>query len=241
MFLRLIYLILVIAVAACVEGGGGIIQGSGNIVTQERKVAQFSKVVLTGVGTIVLTQEDRDILSVETDDNLTQYIKTDVDKGVLTIEVQKNASLSPSKEIIYHISVKNITGIDVSGAGTINSSNQLISKDFVITLSGAGNVNIDATVRKLTLHLAGSGDIILNGNADDQSIDISGSGTYKGYNFVTKFTEIVINGVGNAEINAKDSLEVDISGVGSVTYMGDPVIHQTITGVGAVRKAEAKK
>jgi hypothetical protein len=74
----------------------------------------------------------------------------------------------------------------------------------------------------------------MEGKADKQTVEISGTGTYLAENLKSTEVDIDVAGAGSAIVNAKENLDAEISGVGSVEYVGDPRIHQTISGAGQV-------
>ena len=77
---RSIWLTLIVLIAAslacAVPFDASTVKGSGNVVTKERDVSGFDKVVVSGLGRVIVTQGDEESLTVETDDNLMQYIET---------------------------------------------------------------------------------------------------------------------------------------------------------------------
>ena len=80
-------MVLMAASLACAVPFVGIrtIKGSGNVVTEERDVSGFDRVALSGFGEVIITQGDKESLTVETDDNLMRYIETKVRGGTLEL------------------------------------------------------------------------------------------------------------------------------------------------------------
>lgn len=69
---------VVLALSACnniVESSVESIRGSGNTVTVERDVADFSRIQIYLGADLDLTQGDSSSLSIEADDNIMQYIE----------------------------------------------------------------------------------------------------------------------------------------------------------------------
>ena len=54
------------------------VEGSGNVITVTRNVADFEAVSLSGFGELNITQGDAVSLNVRTDDNIMPYVKTEV-------------------------------------------------------------------------------------------------------------------------------------------------------------------
>ncbi len=76
----------------------------------------------------------------------------------------------------------------------------------------------------------------MDGKADEQEINILGSGTYQAKDLESKVVKINVAGAGSAIVNVSEELDAEISGVGSVEYIGDPTVKQDVNGAGQVGK-----
>lgn len=190
------------------------VQGSGTLKTETRSVSGFSRVTLSGVGTITIRQTGTESLTITTDDNILPLLTSTVSGGVLTLGVKPANNLNPTKGITWNVTVRDLTGITLSGAGTIDVQD-LTTSSLTTLVSGAGTVNI-------------------TGSAQSQNVTVSGTGSYKGRNFTTTDTVATISGAGNAIVAASGTLNATVSGTGSVTYYGSPVVTKTISGIGSV-------
>jgi hypothetical protein len=214
-----------------------VIGGSGNVFTEGRPVSHFNRVSLTGLGEVVITQGEEESLTVKADDNLMPYIKTEVENGTLILgftDEFKNKRIQPSKRIKFDLSVKDITGLDISGAGYVNVAS-LDTDRLEIVVGGVGDVNIRSlTVEELVVHLNGVGNVELAGQVAEQDVEINGFGAYQAAKLESQTTTVKVNGAGSATLWATDTLDVRIPGAGSVTYYGSPDITKKITGVGTI-------
>lgn len=194
----------------------GVTQGSGTLKTETRSVSGFTSVVLSGIGTLNIQQTGTEALSITTDDNLLPLLTSTVSGGVLTLGVKPVNNPRPTSGITWNLTVKNLTGITLSGAGTINVQN-LNTTSLTTLVSGAGTLNI-------------------SGAAPSQTVTVSGVGNYKGRDFATANTTVTISGAGSAIVAASATLNATVSGAGSVTYYGTPQVTKTITGVGSIKQ-----
>jgi putative autotransporter adhesin-like protein len=79
--------------------------------------------------------------------------------------------------------------------------------------------------------MSGSATITAAGTADDQDLNISGSGRYQAEQLRSKSVKINMSGSGTASVHASDMLDVHMSGSGTLTYTGDPKrVTQDISG-----------
>lgn len=231
---------MVLMACGTINLGFNMVRGSGNVVSEERAVSGFDKVSLQGSGDIFLEQGSEEGLTIEADDNLMQYITTEVRNGELVIAFKDNVSVQTSRDIRYYLKVKDLSNVSISGSGDIIAESFETSA-LRLSISGSGNVNIDdLDVTTLTIQSSGSGNFELNGTAGTADVTISGSGKYIAGDLETNDTSITIGGSGEARVWAKNNLKVQISGSGDVNYYGSPSVSQSISGSGDVNSLGAK-
>ena len=130
--------------------------------------------------------------------------------------VSGGTRIRPSREIVYRVSAKSLNGITLSGSGTVDAT----------------GINADS----LKMMLNGSGRISASGRADQQEIDLNGSGDFQGANLKGKTVSVSIAGSGDGVVAASETLDVTVMGSGSIEYIGDPKVTQTSLGSGSVKK-----
>jgi Putative auto-transporter adhesin, head GIN domain len=213
MRLRVAFALMIVAlvVTAC-----SVTKGSGKVVSQTREVSGFSKVELSGSGELTIEKTGTESLTISAEDNLLPELTSEVSDGTLTLGTKPNTTITPTKPIIYSLTVKDLSGIAVSGSGSARVSN--------------------LTTNSLTTEISGSGTITASGTVNDQDVAISGSGDYQGEQLTSKTAKVQISGSGAASVFATDLLDVKISGSGTLTYGGNPQITQEISGSGKLIK-----
>jgi len=199
--------------AGCGSAG---IRGSGNVVTEPRNVANFTQVILRGSGQLVLDQNGTESLTITADDNLLPYLTSDIDGNRLTLGTKDSTNVSPSKDIIYKVSAKNLNGLQVAGSGSADAKG--------------------IKTERLSILIAGSGSVSIAGSADEQDITLAGSGGYQGKDLRSKMATVNITGSGNVDLNASDKLNAIIVGSGDIRYTGEPTITKQVLGSGSIVK-----
>jgi hypothetical protein len=234
MFLTLV--ILAILSMACTIGGVSVdvnrTEGSGVITKEERSVGDFSEIVLSGIGNLHIVQGAENKVVVEAEENIISKITTTVKGDKLVIGVEKGFNIIPTKEINYYITVQDITGIQMLGAGNVKAD-KIVTDKLNINLTGFGSMDItDLTATSLDVMISGAGDITVSGVADDQKVNITGAGNYHGEDLQSQTTSVIVSGVGNSDLWVEQELSVVISGGGNINYYGSPETNRTITGLG---------
>jgi hypothetical protein len=224
--------IVMLLVSAC-----GMIPtlGSRNLISETRTVSGYQRVEVSGAGTLEIIQDGSESLSIETDDNMMQYVTSEVRGGTLHIGLDSTLrALLPSK-LSLTLHVKDLSGITTSGSWEVNSA-EIKAASLDIVLSGSGKMTVDSlSVGTLSADISGSGGLTLAGKADSQTIDISGSGKYQAGDLSTKATTVSISGSGNVTVWTSDNLTGHVSGSGDVSYYGNPQVSFDQSGSGKIQ------
>jgi hypothetical protein len=193
------------------------VNGSGRVINETRNVGgSFSNVSVEGSGRVVIEQDGAESVTVTGDDNLLNYLKTEVQGSTLVLGEKSGVRLSPSKDIVFKVKLRKLDTLEISGSAAAEAK----------ALQSA----------KMKIDISGSGEVSAEGAADDLDITISGAGRFRGDGLKSKRTRIDISGSGSAVVASSETLNATVSGSGSIEYVGDPQVHQDISGSGSVRK-----
>lgn len=215
------------------------INGNGVSSSQERSVGDFHSIKASGSMDVILTQGPVNVLKIEADENLLQYIETRNDGGTVEIYTRDGYDLDAKSGFKVFATSPDYQEVTVSGSGKITSNGKITSADELNTgVSGSGDILIEVDAPSIRTHISGSGSSTIKGTTKDFSANISGSGNVHCYDLMSENTEIDIAGAGDAEVYASKSLDVDIAGAGDVRYKGNPTIKQSIAGSGNIKKVD---
>lgn len=208
-----------LVIAVILLGACNVVRGSGDMVTESRSVSNFDSISLSGSGDVIISQNGDESLTIETDDNIMQYVTSEVRGGTLHLGFEELTSVSPTR-LVFTVGVDDLTGISISGSGNVK----------------ADGIQTDL----LDIGVSGSGDLELEGEATRQEVGISGSGKYRGGDLRSETAEVNVSGSGDVTIWATDSLDVSVSGSGSVDYYGSPAVNSSTSGSGSVNSLGEK-
>jgi hypothetical protein len=211
--LALLLLLLPILAAGCHHGMGSL-RGSGRRVMQKRDVPPFTSISTEGAFTIEVTCQKDVSLEVEGDDNIMDVVTAEVHNNVLRLRNTRN--YSTSEPVSFKISVPNLEGLSVSGAGHIEIKGMKNDK-FEIDSSGAPSISVAGTTKVV-------------------DIDTSGAAKIDTHNLHAARAVVDSRGVSKVDLDVTDQLDVKIAGPSSVTYQGDPVVNKSISGPGKVER-----
>ena len=215
----------------CIPDG---ITGDGDVVKEDRKVSGFTSLEVSGAFSVYLTQGNSEALTVEADENLMQYIKTEVHGDRLEIYVE-DKNIKKFSEMNIYLTFEELEMIDISGAVSLQSENSLKFNDLSLEGSGASELKLDMEVGMLDADFSGASEIDLTGKAKAARFDFSGASELDAYDFVIEACELDVSGAAEARIHVTGSLEVDASGAASVKYKGSPSVSTDVSGAGSVK------
>ncbi len=215
-------------------GSFSSVRGNGDVINQERAVSGIESVTLYGEGNVEITTGSTESLTIEAESNLMDYLTSDVVNGRLELKTRDFVSLRPTKNIVYHLMVKSVDGLEILGSGNIKLDKS-DTNTMHLTIAGSGDITIDnLTANTLDVTIPGSGSVNVSGKTTDQTINVAGSGKYFADSLSSQTANINIAGSGDVRIWVTDTLDIRILGSGNINYFGSPTIHQTILGSGKI-------
>ncbi|MDQ1638513.1 MAG: hypothetical protein QOF62_1852 [Pyrinomonadaceae bacterium] len=194
------------------------IKGSGVRLKQKREVASFNSISTDGSFDIDIVCQKSQSIEVEGDDNLLQFITTEVSNNVLHID--SNRSFSVNDPIKITISLPELQHISVDGAGKFDIAD-VKGEKFEIDTDGAANIKVSGETKLI-------------------DIDSNGTGKIDAHKLRATRGVVEAKGVARVDVNVAEQLDVTVSGPSHVTYRGDPVLNKTVHGPGSVEKKEAE-
>ena len=197
-------------------GGSTHVTGSGKVVNETRNVSGFDGLIIEGAGKINIDHAGTESLSITTDDNLLQYITTQVRGGKLVIEFKPKTLVDKFSDLSFNLTVKDLNSLQVTGAARIDAKN-LQGDQMAVSIDGAGAIS-------------------LAGKVDQLTVSLKGVGAFNSENLQAKRATVTNDGTGAVVVRVSDSLNATLSGVGSIEYIGNPQVTKNISGLGTVRQ-----
>lgn len=197
------------------------IRGSGDIKTESRNITGFTGVKTSTAIDIYLTQGNGFNVEVEADDNLLEYIVTEVKNGVLVVYLDR-VNLTYHKKMAVHVTLEEVDYLSASSAGDIIGVTPLRADELKVRTSSAGDVKIEVTANMLDLSTSSSGDITITGKADYLEARTSSAGDIKGVDLVVREADLSSSSAGDIKITVTERLKARASSAGDIHYYGNP-------------------
>ncbi len=211
-------------------------KGNGDVITKDFDITDFDELDIAGFYEVFLTHGETEKITIETDENLFEFIDVSGDGNTVVLDTEDGIKLQSKHGIKVYITYRNLSDISMSGAGVIKTENTLTTDDLKIKMSGAGVIELELKARALEIRLSGAGSIKLSGNVEDQALKLSGAGSVDAYKLRSKNCVVSLAGVGSANVFVTKSLDASVSGIGSIKYKGSPNhLVKNVSGIGKIK------
>ncbi len=191
------------------------IDGSGDLVTETRDLKDFSRIKLSGSMDLYVSVGKDPGVKLTFDDNLIDFIETEV-RGK-TLKIWSEESYSSSRGCRIDISVPTLETVRLSGSGDIEIYD-LNGDVFEYAVSGSGDLQVSGKVDEVEIKVTGSGDV--------DARDLEAAEVY-----------VRVSGSGDVRVFASESFDGRVSGSGDILFYGDPEhVSRHVSGSGDIRR-----
>ena len=238
-------------------GCGIVITGSGNLVTEEKSFADFTKVNAGSAFDVSITRDDEYSITITADDNLMEYVQVSMTGSTLTIDTDVmtlNRVTLRAEITMPDIDTLTLSGAcrgtltgfdtteafscDISGASDL-SFEDITFGDITAGASGASSIDGALTCGDMVLGLSGASDADIDGQAADVTLTAEGASSAKLGGFTVANASVNISGASRATIKTDGDLNVNLSGASSLRYIGSPAVDvEGITGASSMQKVD---
>ncbi len=222
--------------------GVGSERGSGNVVTESRPVQDFTAIHVNYPANVTIHQGTAESFTIEAEDNVVAELRTQVTNHVLEIDNlhDHRVFVTPTRPVNISITVKDLNSLDFESAGQVTVQG-LKTDSFGTHLDGAGTLVFEnLSAKSFEANLSGVGSVRANGTAETMDLRLDGLGSFEGAGLHSQQANVILNGMGSANIWVDKDLTANINGLGSVNYYGSPQVSKTVNGVGSIRYMGAK-
>lgn len=215
------------------------VKGNGKITKITRTTADYNAIKCAGFMDFELVKGTEGTIIIEGEENLLEYIVTEVQGQSLVVKVENGVNLKTgwNKEIKITIPFEDIEKVSLAGSGDVWNKDVIDMDELNVELSGSGDINLKVKTNSLSSALTGSGDINITGDTNNLVTKVTGSGDFHGYELNSNNTEAYITGSGDIKVVSNDMLKARVTGSGDIKYKGNPDKEDTkVAGSGSISK-----
>jgi len=196
------------------------VTGNKHVVSKERRLDSFSGVKVSSGIDVYLKQGNNESVRVEADENLHEYILTEVRNGVLNVYSEYNIRSAERKRV--YVTMKDINSVRTTSAGDVIGESPIKSDKLELSASSAGDIKLEVNSKEIEIDISSSGDITLTGETDQLKADLSSAGDLNAYDLKSREAEISVSSAGDADIYVTERIRARASSAGDINYKGDP-------------------
>ena len=198
-----------------------------------RSVSAFTGIEASGVFDITVTKGSTESLTIEANNDVMQYVRSEVRNGVLHLYLDKGNNMMNIKNLKAFIVMKNLDKVTLSGACKFTSDDPFTSDTFRCDCSGASKLMANVNTNLLNIEASGACNIKIKANViGDTNLDVSGASKIQGE---LNAANVMINSSGVCSIELTGSatdFKIDVSGTSKIKAENFPVKTATIKSSG---------
>lgn len=212
------------------------INGSGQIVSEIRELPWFNAISVGNAFNVFITQGESFEVKVIADDNLIEYIKTEVRKDELVIGMTTNINPGRSSTTEVHITAPAFLSVKASGASNVSSRGIIRQDKIYLRGSGASDIRLNLDAALMELKCSGASDARIEGFVQSAQVELSGASDFKSGDFYCDFLEVRLSGASSMRVGVNEAASGRLSGASDLNVKGNPRLDIRTTGASSVRK-----
>jgi hypothetical protein len=220
----------------------------GNVITEEKEFADFSRVNVEDTFNVEITQSDLFSVTISADDEFFDYVAVTKEGNTLRIHLNPRHTFTDftlrARTLKAEITMPALRGLSLSGASTGTVRGFKLAADFDLDISGASSLDIrDVEVGNAELQISGASKITGNIKAEDVEYEVSGASQVElkgsAKNIILNASgaskadladcplgnaNVKLSGASEATVNAKGRLDSTLSAASRLYFLGNPTM-----------------
>ena len=214
-------IILTLGITACVDGQiRRTVYGNNQVVKKERDAGNFSGLRVSSGIDVYLKQTDDESIVVEADENLHEYIQTEIRDGILNVYTEANIREAEMKRV--YVTMRDINSLKTTSAGDIIGETPVKTEKLELSASSAGDIKLEVYAKEIEANISSSGDVTLTGEVDILDATLSSAGDLNAFGLEVREADVSASSAGDADISVSERLSARASSAGDINYRGNP-------------------
>lgn len=197
------------------------IDGDRNVVSKERKIGEdFSRVKVSSGIDLYIKQGNKTELTVEADENLHDYIVTEVRGDQLRIYVDGNIWRAKARKV--YLTVTSIEELKATSGSDVFSQGVIKAEDLDLSTSSGADMRIEIDAYNVTTHSSSGSDLRVTGKANTHETSASSGSSINAYGLESKDVTAKVSSGADIGVFASESINARASSGGDIRYKGNP-------------------
>lgn len=196
--------------------------GNGKVVTEEREVtADFTEVRGSAGLEVYLIQGNENKIVVEADENLLQYIETDIEGGKLHVTTSENIGNSKAKKV--YVTFKELNVVEASSGADVTGNSVIKSQSLTLKSSSGADLEVEVFAQELTAKSSSGADLKISGKVSSLNADASSGSELDAKQLLVINCSAEASSGAEVTVNVQEKLETNVSSGGNINYYGNPI------------------
>lgn len=197
------------------------IDGNSNVITEKRNInTEFSRVKVSSGIDLFIEQGDKVSLTVEADENLHDYIFTEVRGDQLKIYVDGNIRRARARKV--HLTVKNIEELKATSGSDAVSKGIIKAEELEVETSSGADMRIEVEAKHVTSNSSSGSNLKISGTAETHETSASSGSSLYAYSLKAKEVTASVSSGADISVHASESISARASSGGDIRYKGSP-------------------
>lgn len=195
--------------------------GNNIVVSQERTISKDIQGIEVQEGiTVYLTNGNDQSLTIETDENLVDLIKTEFKGGTLKIFCEPNIKKSKARNV--YLTTDNISKIETSSTAKVIAENTIFCKSMHLESSSSSSIELRVNTDDLYVNSSSGSKITISGKSSNYTVDSSSGSFINTYTLKAQNTKAKASSGSHIKLYTTESLKAKASSGGIIKYEGNP-------------------
>jgi len=197
------------------------IKGNGNVVTENRfSDKAFTKIKAAEGLDVYLTKSTTTAVKVQADENLQEYILTEIKNGVLHIHTSEAVGKANAKKVLVNFTY--IDEISSSSGADIHTTNFILSDNIKVKASSGSYQKLAIKATSITCNASSGANIKLNGNTENISASASSGSVINAHSLIAKNCTTESSSGADINVNCQAAIDTKASSGSNTSYAGNP-------------------
>lgn len=210
--------------------------GNGNVVTEERAISgNFDKVKGSAGLDVYLTEGSENKVVVEADENLLEFIETEVNNGRLNVTTTRNIGRNRAKKV--HVTYTRLEEVFASSGADVIVNSVLKNETILLDASSGADLEAEVFAKEVFVDASSGADLKVSGKATSLKANSSSGSEINARELLVVNCNADASSGGDITVNVKEKLRTEASSGGTIKYYGDPeAVSNNDSRSGKVRK-----
>jgi hypothetical protein len=205
---------------------GSVMNGSGNIVENPIRVADFTDVNIAGPFSIEVIHSESFNVILSTDENLVDRVLVSLEDRTLKLKIQAPASFFPTS-LKVRISMPKINNLILTDEATASLSGFPLIAGFNLVLKNTSSLNGYLEAENIYFDISGGSQVNLQGQGQKLQLQCTGQSEVDLTDLVLKSANVRVIEASQATLNINGRFDVAMEGASKIFYLGNPIFYNT--------------